>query len=54
MITYIITLILGMIIGIMLYRKFFKNNKELTTDELLTELQNRNYWVRIGPKGGKE
>lgn len=54
MIKYIIlAIIIGILIGIYLDRKLFKEEKEMTTYDLLFELQKRNYWVRIGPKENK-
>ena len=47
MISYIITLILGMIMGFMIDRRLFKKEIELNTDECMEYLKNRGYYINL-------
>lgn len=48
MINYIITLILGMIMGFMLDRRFFRKEKEeLNTDDCVDYLHSKGYYVKL-------
>ncbi len=47
MIGYLITLILGMIMGFIICKRFFMKTEELNTDECMEYLKNKGYYINL-------